>query len=81
MRKICRSCSNRKNFRIFVAKDYFLGSKKKYEYALCSYCNSLSLQQVPINLTDLYKDYYSFNQNLKISFFKKKLYDLILKKL
>lgn len=79
MSKICRVCTNGGSFHILVAKDYFLGSKEEYEYGLCCSCNSLSLQEVPSNLADLYKNYYSFNKVAKTSFFKKKIYSFILK--
>lgn len=79
MSKICRVCTNRENFHTLIAKDYFLGSKEEYEYALCCNCNSLSLQEIPSNLADLYKSYYSFNEVVKLSFFQKKIYSCILK--
>lgn len=78
MHEICRVCGNKEKFSSFIAKDYFLGSKENYNYILCPNCNSLSLVEIPNNLADLYKNYYSFKAPKRISTFKKFAYQFIL---
>ena len=78
MGKTCRVCGHDEKFKTFIAKDYFLGSKDEYEYLLCPICNSLSIGEVPGNLSELYKNYYSFSPPNKISRLKQTAYKYIL---
>ena len=76
----CRICKESKTFSSLVAKDFFLGSKKEYEYLFCPICNSLSIKDIPDELPDLYKNYYSFSPPPPISWLKFKIYKYVLKK-
>jgi len=75
----CRICRHKDKLKSLIAKDYFLGSKKEYEYLSCSNCDSLSIKKIPENLSDLYKGYYSFSSPKTISKLKFNIYKYIIK--
>ena len=76
----CRVCFQSTDSTLLTAKDYFLGSKKKYDYILCSGCNSLSIEKIPEDLDQLYENYYSFSPPNKVSKVILWIYKYILKK-
>jgi SAM-dependent methyltransferase len=78
--KKCRVCNYSENFEYLIARDYFLGSKKKYPYLLCPACNSLSIEQIPAELFELYKNYYSFSPPSKVATWKRQFYKYIVQK-
>lgn len=80
MIKKCRICGNIDRLKFLVAKDYFLGSKDEYTYILCLACNSLSIAEIPENLSELYNNYYSFSEPQIFSDIRIKIYNYILKK-
>lgn len=75
----CRVCDQDGKFDSLVAKDYFLGTKLEYKYIFCPICNSLSIQDIPKNLPQIYENYYSFSTSSKISKARFLIYKYILK--
>ena len=80
MSKPCRICGQNKIFSSLVSKDFFLGSKEEYGYVFCPICNSLSIEDIPGDLSDLYKNYYSFSPPSPISWLKFQIYKYIISK-
>lgn len=78
MNNKCRICGFSDSFDTYIAKDYFTGSKNKYNYILCPKCNSLSLTNIPDNLEKLYENYYSFMSPKKVEKYRLMLYKYIL---
>ena len=76
----CRVCRCQNASKIFDAKDYFLGTEKQYPYSKCSSCGSLSIINIPSEISELYKNYYSFSDPKKISNLKYLFYKYIIKK-
>lgn len=56
----CRGCGNSNDNEEFRCREMFLGSRQSFSYVLCNKCKSLSIMQIPVNLDDLYRGYYSF---------------------
>lgn len=75
----CRVCGAEDIIETYYVRDYFIGGKNKYKYILCSRCRSLSLIDIPKNMDDLYKNYYSFETPKKVSLCKLIIYKYILK--
>lgn len=75
----CRVCDHIQKAVSFVAKDYFLGTKKEYPYHLCHVCGSLSIIKIPEELDELYANYYSFSDLPEISFVRSEIYKYVLK--
>lgn len=63
----CRVCNEKNELELIVARDYFLGTKKKYDYFHCHSCGSLSIKTVPSDLNKLYEKYYSFEAPRHVS--------------
>ncbi len=76
----CRVCNTISENKKLIAKDYFLGTKKDYDYEICSNCGSLFLVKIPDELTELYKNYYSFSPPKPISALKRWIYKNLIKK-
>jgi len=74
----CRVCEETQDLEPLVAKDYFLGSKRKYPYSWCPACGSLSIDTIPDNLSELYKSYYSFEEPSKISSIRLQIYKYLI---
>jgi len=75
----CRVCNTTAKNPKVIAKDYFLGTKKEYEYERCINCGSLFLLEIPSDLQELYKNYYSFSSYNPVSFFRRWMYMNIVK--
>lgn len=75
----CRICGEKDQLIPLAAKDYFLGTKREYPYVQCAACNSLSIVEIPSELADLYKNYYSFSHPNSISKIKFEVYKYITK--
>lgn len=76
---LCRVCGTDKDtFEKLIAKDYFTGSKKCYTYFYCQKCGSLSIEQIPQDLSALYENYYSFSESQQFSKLKIHLYKMLL---
>ena len=57
---VCSICGGKDN-RLFSAKEMMFGFNNKFEYSECQVCYSLSILEIPDDLTKYYpKDYYSF---------------------
>jgi SAM-dependent methyltransferase len=74
----CRVCRAIRENKKILAKEYFLGTKKEYEYDMCSECGSLFLNKIPDELTELYAKYYSFSLTKPVPILKKFVYKKII---
>jgi len=60
----CRICSNTDNNKVFVVKEMMFGSKKEFDYFLCSTCNCLQIREPVKDISNYYSDsYYSVNNS------------------
>ena len=64
MMHICEICGNRKDNRIFSAREHMLGLQDVFEYLECDRCGCFQLLDPPTNWSRYYPaDYYSFQMN------------------
>ena len=66
----CKVCENSNNNKTFVVKQTGTQYLDGFEYIQCSKCNSLTIREVPTNLSDYYEDYYSFKPFPQIKYSK-----------
>ena len=61
----CNICQNELNNVRYYVREMMYGSRKKYEYQLCSNCNTLQLKNNDKDIQKYYpKDYYSYSNNI-----------------
>lgn len=56
---VCKACSCN-DLHFFKAKEMMYGLRHQFDYGECSKCGSIQILQVPNNLSEYYKCYYSF---------------------
>lgn len=70
----CRVCNASGSMDTLVVPEMVIGSGNKFDYVFCNSCKSLSIKEIPENLSSHYENYYSFSNFLKTpglkSFFK-----------
>lgn len=73
----CTFCGQHENFKIHQVGEMMFGTGESFHYAECTHCGSLSICDVPKNLSPYYpKDYYSFLPLVRSSFGKNLLKNL-----
>ncbi len=77
----CNICQCLSDSKRLVCTEMTLGTRDKFEYIYCSNCGSLSILQIPDNLTDYYLNYPNLNDSLSpLNPLRKVLYRYILAK-
>lgn len=72
----CRVCGEKKELKLIKAKELFVGTRKSYDYLLCSSCNSLSLSSRIQQLEEVYAKYPPFEyQSVHMNYWKKFVYE------
>lgn len=54
---LCAICKNSRGNVKVLAKELFLGTREVFPYILCARCSSLSIENIPQNLQELYEKY------------------------
>ena len=69
---ICKICSKDSKNKVFAAKEMLGGSRDSFEYMECSACGSLSLLDVPSDMSIYYgNSHYGSFSDTKVPYFKK----------
>lgn len=77
-KSFCKICSKVNKCKIIKVKQTGKTLPEEFDYVFCKSCNSLTIKEIPTNLSEYYKDYYSlrpFTQKPlnSVSFYLKQL--------
>lgn len=58
MSNTCRVCQNKNNNTLFTIREMLYGTKEEFTYFECDTCNSLQIQNIPVNMSVYYPSGY-----------------------
>ena len=72
----CRICSAEGEFRSYLVREMFYGTREEFEYFSCPGCNCLQIACIPENIGKYYSEgYYSFAVPQSVENFPKTITD------